>query len=174
MKTLNEAKEEEVQRRRARALVRQEKEVAKDKYGKANKETISSSAVKIKELESEVNKLKVILGIRDDLEDLNYILKDVVHWDTCPDEFKQHISKVLKIDLDEYEDDGDTMMPTAEPLFQKQTVKTFTKGSKGSKDYYSQYEYLWSSEEYKTWSASVKKTMINDEYDLFDDNDDFL
>ena len=53
------------------------------------------------DLKSEVNKLKVVLSLRENLENLRYILEDVIHWETCPKSYKEHISKVLDIKLED-------------------------------------------------------------------------
>jgi cell fate (sporulation/competence/biofilm development) regulator YmcA (YheA/YmcA/DUF963 family) len=55
---------------------------------------------KIKELEGEVSKLKVILSFRNKVERLHDILIDLLEWDTCPDEYKKRIAGVLDLELE--------------------------------------------------------------------------
>ncbi len=69
---------------------------------------------KIKDLESQVNKFKVIFNLRNKVESLEDILSDVMHWNTCPDKYKKRIAETLGLEFEEeeendYEDDEDDL-----------------------------------------------------------------
>ena len=73
-------------------------------YNKDTDDIIYKQDKRIKELESESNKLKVIIRLRNKVEGLSDILEDVAHWETCPEMYKYRIQKTLGIEV-EYDED---------------------------------------------------------------------